>query len=86
MLHSQTCAHLPAVNGSVKGKDAWKEEELGGSVCLLCVSVGSDSIRQSHTQLHSPGDFCQPVILLCTPPSLVLLTAEIGQPHIMEGQ
>lgn len=47
---------------------------------------GGDSIRQSHTLLRSPGDYCQPVILPCTPPSSLLLTAEIGQPHIMEGQ
>lgn len=30
---------------------------------------GGDCIRASHTQLHSPGDLWQPVILPCTPPS-----------------
>ena len=64
---------------------------MEGRVCVfecvcVCVFVWErDCIRESHTQLHSPGDLCQPVILPCTPPSSLLLTAEIGQPHIMKG-
>ena len=54
-------------------------------VCVCVFVCERDCIRESHTQLHSPGDLCQPVILPCTPPSFLLLTAEIGQPHIMKG-
>lgn len=62
--------------------------DWGLVVCayLLCVSEcvcegggggGGACIRQSHTQLCSPGDHCQPVILPCTPPSFL----SVSTPH-----
>lgn len=68
----------------------WKAVNVCVFVLCECGGGWGDYIRESHTQLHSPGDSCQPVILPCTPlpaRSLpLLLTAEIGQPHIMQGQ
>lgn len=81
-LYPHTCTHthslLTPVNGCVKRRRysaGWQASSVGVWVCLFCASAGGDCIRESHTQLHSPGDFCQPVILPSTPPSFLPTSA-----------
>lgn len=75
--HTKTNAHTSThtshlVMDVLRGRNTWWDGRQLVCLCLFSVSVcakeGGDCIRESHTQFHSPGDLCQPVILPCTPP------------------